>query len=151
MLERRSVRDLRGHHPWRFIGHFEDWTIEFTKDLPAGRWGLTRHVEKTILIRDGLDQAERRSTLAHETGHMLRGPKSTCRRLYEESLVERQAARLLVPSVRRIGHALAWAEADHEIAADVLWIDERMLHARLSTLAPAERTWLDEQLDHILV
>lgn len=151
MLERRSVRDHRGHHPWRYIGHFEDWTIEFTNDMPAGRWGLTRHHERKILIRDGLDQAERRSTLAHETGHMLRGIRSSCCRLYEESLVERQAARLLVPSVRRIGHALAWADADHELAADILWVDERMLHARLSTLAPAERAWLVEQLALILV
>lgn len=151
MLERRAVRDHRGHHPWRFIGQLEDWTIRFTDDLPVGRWGVTRHIEKTIIIREGLDQAERRSTLAHETGHVLRGPRSTCRRLYEESLVERQAARLLAPSVRRIGHALAWTQADHESAAELLWIDERMLHARLSTLAPAERSWLDEQLATILV
>jgi hypothetical protein len=151
MLERRSVRDHRGHHPWRFIGHFDDWKIEFTDDLPSGRWGLTQHLDKRILIHHDLDQAERRSTLAHETGHMLRGPRSVCRRLYEESLVERHAARLLMPSVRRIGHALAWAGAGHELAAELLWVDERLLHARLSTLAPAERAWLDDQLASILI
>lgn len=151
MLDRRRCKDHRGHHPWRYIGLFPEWRVEFTRSLPAGRWGLTLHAEKRILIADGLDQAERRSTIAHETGHVLRGPFSQCVRLREEALVERQAARLLIPSVRRIGHALAWHQADHDKAAHELWVDDGLLHARLSTLAPRERAYLDEQLSTILV
>lgn len=151
MLDRRRCKDHRGHHPWRYIGLFPEWRIDFTSSLPAGRWGLTLHHEKRILIADGLDQAERRSTIAHETGHVLRGPFSHCTRLREETLVERQAARLLLPSVRKIGHALAWHQADHDLAADTLWVDDGLLNTRLSTLAPKERAYLDEQLDTILV
>lgn len=146
---RRAVRDHRGHHPWRFIGLLPDWTVEFTNDLPPGRWGLTRHSEMRILINDGLDVEERRCTIAHETGHALRGPRSTCRRHAEESLVDRQAARLLLPSVKKIAWSLSWHRADHELAAKDLWVDEKMLHARLSTLAPRDRAWLDDQLDII--
>lgn len=151
MLDRRRCRDHRGHHPWRYIGLFPDWRVHFTDRLPEGRWGLTLHREKRIYIAEGLDQAERRSTLAHETGHVIRGPFSHCARLAEEALVERQAARLLIPSVKRIGHALAWHQADHDKAAHDLWVDDSLLQARLSTLAPRERTYLDEQLSTILV
>lgn len=151
MLDRRKIRDRRGHHPWRLIGYFPDWKVEITSELPADHLGLTLHAERRILIRDGLDVAARRSTLCHESGHVLRGPASACHTLYEESLVERQAARLLVPSVQRIGHALAWHRARYDLTARDLWVDEKLLNARLSTLAPAERTWLDEQLATILV
>lgn len=152
MSSRRACRDRRGHHPWRFIGeHFPDWKVEWVNYLPEGRWGLTLHSEKRVLMAEGLDQAERRSTICHEGGHLVRGPFSVCRRLYEESLVERQAARLLMPSVRRIGHALAWSHADYEQTADYLWVDEQLLNVRLSTLAPKERAWLDEQMETILV
>jgi hypothetical protein len=151
MLDRRKIRDHRGHHPWRTIGLLSDWKVEFTADLPPDHFGLTLHGEKRILIQHGLDQESRRSTICHETGHALRGPVSGCHRLYEESLVERQAGRLLMPSVRRLGHALAWHRANYTSTARDLWVDEKLLNARLSTLAPAERSYLDEQLATILV
>lgn len=133
------------------MGLLRDWRVEFTADLPPHHLGLTLHREKRILIQDGLDTEARRSTICHETGHVLRGPHSACHRLYEESLVERQAGRLLVPSVRRLGHALAWHHADYTDTARDLWVDEKLLNVRLSTLAPAERLWLDEQLATILI
>lgn len=151
MLDRRKIRDHRGHHPWRAIGLLPDWTVEFTLDLPHDHLGLTLHDEKRILIRSGLCVAARRATICHEGGHVLRGPTSACHSLYEEALVERQAARLLIPSVQRLGHALAWNRADYERTADDLWVDEKLLNARLSTLAPAERSWLDDQLATILL
>lgn len=148
---RRATRDHRGHHPWRFFATLTDWRLEWTRDLPAGRLGLTLHSERRVLLAEGMDQAERRCTIAHETGHILRGPVSGCHRLREEALVDRQAARLLMPSARKIGHALAWARADYEAAADELWVDEQLLNVRLSTLAPRDRLALHEQLATILV
>lgn len=151
MLDRRKIRDRRGHHPWHTIGLFPDWKVRFTTDLPPDTLGLTLHTDKLVLIRDGLPEEDRRSTICHETGHVLRGPTSSAHHLYEESLVERQAARLLIPSVRRLGHALAWHQADYTRTARDLWVDEKLLNTRLSTLAPQDRLWLDEQLDTILV
>lgn len=151
MLDRRKIRDRRGHHPWRTMGLLKDWRVEFTSNLSEDHLGLTLHAERRVLIRDGLDVAARRSTICHEVGHILRGPVSDCHALYEESLVERQAARLLLPSVQRIGHSLAWHSARVEDTASDLWVDEKLLNARLSTLAPAERSWLDYQLATIIV
>lgn len=151
MLDRRKIRDRRGHHPWRAIGLLPEWRVEFTSDLPPRHLGLTLHREKRILIREGLDVAARRSTICHEGGHVLRGAVSACHSLYEEALVERQAARLLMPTVQRVGHALAWNHAQYDAAARDLWVDEKLLNARLSTLAPSERAWLHEQLATILV
>lgn len=133
MLERSRCRDHRGHHPWWFIGQFPDWQIVFVDYLPNGRWGQTIHRTKKVKILNGLSNEERRSTLAHEIGHVVRGPFSVCHELYEESLVERQAARLLMPSVRKIGHAMAFHHADYEKVAEELWVDIDLFHTRLST------------------
>jgi len=151
MLPRIACRDHRGHHPWMFMGLLVDWKIVFVDWLPDGRWGQTIHEAKLILILNGLTVAERRSTLCHEIGHVLRGPASVCDRLYEESLVERQAARLLLPSVRRIGHALAYNHADYKKTADDLWVDEKQLNIRLSTLPPRDKAWLGDQMASILL
>lgn len=151
MLDRHRCRDHRGHHPWKYIGQFADWRIEWRNDLEEDELGLTLHAEKRILMADDQTQAQRRGTICHEGGHVIRGPFSVCRKLYEESLVERQAARLLLPSVRRIGNALAWHRADYEKTADDLWVDEHLLNVRLSTLAPRERAWLSEQMETILL
>lgn len=151
MLDRRKIRDHRGDHPWRLIGFFPDWNVEITRGLSEDHLGLTLHDERRIPIEDGLDIAARRKTLCHESGHVLRGPASACHALYKEPLVERQAARLSVPSVQRIGHALAWHRARYDHTARDLWVDEKQLNARLPTLAPAERGWLHEQLATILV
>lgn len=151
MLDRRKIRDHRGHHPWNAIGLFRDWRVEFTRDLPPAHLGLTIHAERRVLIKEGLSVEARRSTLCHETGHVLRGTSSACHTLYEESLVERQAGRLLMPSVLRIGHAMAWHRASYAKTAHELWVDEKLLNVRLSTLAPLERAWLNDQLATILI
>ena len=126
--------------------------VPMSRHAPHGiRYSLTLHDEKRVLIHAGLGQAARRDAIAHETGHIMRGPASTCERLREEALVDRQAARLLMPSATHIGHAFAWSRGDHEAAAADLWVSERLLHVRLSTLAPRDREHLDEQLATILI
>lgn len=151
---RRSVRDNRGHHPWRFLGdHFRDWTVKYVprSRLPVGRLGLTRWDLGEVWMAEGQNVADRRSTICHETGHLIRGPFPAWRKVYEEALVDRQAARLLLPSVPDISRALAYNGADYELAAQDLWVDETLLNVRLSTLAPREAARLREQLATILV
>lgn len=148
---RQRDRRLHRHHPWDVFSRLTEWKLEWTDHLPQGTWGKTLHAEKRVLVANGLDQAERRCTIAHETQHILRGPVDAQQRMREELIIDRRVSRLLVPSVKRIGHALAWHHADHELAAEELWVDEAILEVRLSALTPRERGHLDEQLSTILV
>lgn len=146
-------RDRRHHrhHPWREFGKLKDWTLEWTDDLPEGRWGLTIHEEKRVLLLNGMGESERRCTIEHERRHILRGPAPFGLEMKEELLIDRQVARALAPSIRRIGHAMAWHHADYERVAHELWVDEQTLHVRLSSLQPRERGWLKEQMETILL
>lgn len=150
MLPRHHCHDRRGHHPWKFIGQLPEWSVEIVDGGPDF-WGETIHSQRRVLIGDHLDQGERRSVLAHETTHVLHGPQPRARRLHEELEADRNAALLLLPSVRRIGHALAWHRADHDAAAEDLWVSDRLFSVRLSLLTTAERDHLHEQMATILV
>lgn len=147
MRDRRHHR----HHPWRAFGELVDWELEWTDDLPFGTWGLTVWEEKKVLLANGMGESERRCTIEHERRHILRGPAPYGLELHEEVVVHRQVARALMPSIRRVGHALAFHRADIERAAHELWVDEQTLHVRLSSLPAGERAWLDEQLATILI
>lgn len=56
-------------------------------------------------------------------------------------MVDRTASRLLVP-VDALLDAVAWSDDMHELA-DELWVDLKMLLARLEALAPHERVLLE--------
>lgn len=146
---RRS--DHHRHHPWQVFGRLTDWTLEWTDDLPDGTWGRTVFEEMKVLVANGMNEAERRCTIAHETQHILRGPAPADQKLREELIIDRRVSRLLVPSVRRLGHALSWHHAVAEPVADELWVDEKILDVRLAGLTQRERTYLDEQLADILI
>lgn len=147
----RRLYSPHQHHPWRVFSHLTDWKLIWTDDLPAGRLGRTVCSENKVYLAKGMDQAERRCTIAHETQHILRGPFPASRRLQEELTIDRKVARLLMPSVKRVGHALAFHRADVEQAADELWVDEPILNVRLSALGPRGRERMHEQLATILV
>lgn len=132
------------HHPWRAFRELVDWTLEWAH-LPPGVWGVTDFETRTVTLRHGLNQAERRCTIAHETQHILRGPVPPSGEAREEATVDRNAARLLLPDVRVIGEALAWATCLDE-AADELWVDPLILAARLHALHPAEQAYLRRRL-----
>jgi hypothetical protein len=138
------------HHPWRVFSTLTDWRLKWAV-LPGDVFGHTCYRTKTVTLAEGLTQAERRCTIAHETQHILRGPFAPADRLREELHIDRTVARLLAPSVRRVAHAMAFHHADIERSADELWIDEPTLHVRLSSLEPGERRYLDEQLATILI
>lgn len=133
------------HHPWRAFRDLVDWTLEWAH-LPPGVWGVTDFESRTVTLRHGLSQAERRCTIAHETQHILRGPCHSTMEAWEEATVDRHAARLLLPDVRAVGEALAWASCLDE-AADELWVDTLILEARLRALHPAERAYLRQRLE----
>ena len=132
------------HHPWRAFRALADWTLKWAH-LPDGIWGETCWESKTVTIAHGLNEAERRCTIAHETQHVLRGPVPEHMGAREEVHVDRNAARLLMPDIEVVGETLAWALSLEE-AADDLWVDPEMLAVRLRSLHPAERAYLRERL-----
>lgn len=123
-------------HPWRRLRALTDWTLHWAH-LEPGVWGLTDHHARTITLDRRLTQVERRCTLAHELEHVAGH--------HDETVCDRNAARSLLPDVRRVGEALAWAHSLEE-AADELWVDEPTLRARLEHLHPAERHYLRRRL-----
>lgn len=138
------------HHPWRRFAGFTDWRLRWTDELEDGVWGRTLFSQRTVLLAHGLDQAERRCTIAHETQHIIRGPlppeARDGNRRREELAIDRLVGRLLIPDVQVLGEALTWARGDRAAAADELWVDTQLLEVRLSTLTPAESAWLGARL-----
>lgn len=124
------------YHPWRAFRALSDWTLLWAA-LPAGILGLTDHRTRTVILAHGLTQVERRCTIAHETEHAL-GER-------REIVADRNAARLLLPDIKAIGEALAWAHSLEE-AAEELWVDEATLRVRLDALHPAEVHFLRRRL-----
>lgn len=124
--------DRHPPHPWRVLRAMTDWTLHFAH-LPSGICGMTLIEERAIVLAHGLTQAERRCTLQHELEHAAGE--------VDDQECDRSAARTLLPDVRVMGDALAWATSLEE-AADELWVDEDTLMTRLSCLHPAERGYL---------
>lgn len=129
-------------HPWRRLRDLAHVRLLWHDGGPAG---LTRFAEQTISLRRGMSYAERRTTILHECLHIERGPALSSLADREELRVERETARLLLPDIRAVGEALAWAR-DVAEAADELAVDVAALTTRLTALHPAERAYLTRRL-----
>lgn len=140
------------HHPWRVFSRLTDWRLRWA-ELPDGHYGRTCWRTRTVTIAEGLSQAERRCTIAHETQHIYRGPLphevGRVGHLREELTIDRTVARLLTPSIIAVTDALAWARGDHEQAADELWVDDLTLQVRLSSLGATERAYVEQRLAEV--
>lgn len=131
-------------HPWRVLRSLTHITLVWHD---GGHMGETDHEAGTISLRRGMTWAERRSTVIHECLHVLRGPTLDTLEDREELRVEKESARWLLPDIKVVGEALAWAHSREE-AADELGVDERTLAIRLRYLHPAERGYLHERLEN---
>ena len=129
-------------HPWRRLRELTHVRLLWHDDGPAG---LTRFAEQTISLRRGMTYAERRTTILHECLHIERGPALSTLAAREELRVERETARLLMPDVKALGEALAWAH-DLDEAAEELAVDLAALRTRLGNLHPAEAHYLRSRL-----
>lgn len=132
------------YHPWRDARDREHLNITFER-LADGRRGCLRG--DRIAINTGDDQAQRRSTLAHELVHDERRvfPTDRVLRAREELTVERIAARRLI-QLDALVDALLWARDARETAAE-LWVDLPMLVTFIRSLTDTERTWINEQME----
>ena len=126
---------MRERHP--------DVTIICDVELQDGLLGCTDHDERIIWLDSRLSQRERRCTLAHEIGHLHRGPVPTdpIQAALEERLIDEWASRQLIDGCA-LAAAFRWSPHYAEVAEE-LWVDEHMLRARL-------RCMTDEEQDMVL-
>lgn len=136
------------HHPWRRFRELTEWTLRWAR-LPDNAWGETCFDTRTVTLSPDLNQAERRCTIAHETQHIIRGAAPAGMERWEEEMVDRNVARILLPDVKAVGEALAWADQNLVEAAGELWVDEFILASRLRYLHPSERAYLRQRLQDV--
>src|SRR3954463_14294141 len=130
MRPREPAGASLAHDPWRRFGELSAWTLRWA-ELPPGVMGSTCHRTRTVTLALGMSQAERRCTIAHETEHIEHGPVAPHETRREELIVDRLVARLLIPDLRELVDALAWARGHLETAADTLWVDDYGLQGPL--------------------
>lgn len=135
-------------NPWRRLRALVDWTLHWHHPDDDGRMGVTRFDAQSISLRADLTWEQRRCTILHECLHAEHGPVLTTHYARHELQVRRQTARLLLPDVRAIGEAMAWAR-DNAEAAYELDVDLGVLRDRLRWLHPSERHYLTRRLEEI--
>ena len=91
--------------------------------------------DHTIWLDPRQRQAQRRSSLAHELEHLVRGHRG-CQAPAVERLVEEAAARTLIDADDLL-QAFAWTSDPQELA-DELHVDVDMIQARLRSLTDDE-------------
>lgn len=134
-----------GIHPWRRLRALAHITLVWHDDGPMGETDFEAGV---ISLRRGMSQAERRSTILHECLHVERGPVPMGLADKEEERVCRHTAQELLPDVRAIADALAWARWNLVEAAEELWVDVDTLACRLATMThPAERAYMRQRFE----
>lgn len=135
-------------HPWRRLAALVDWELRWHRPDEDARPGFTRHEERAISLRVDLSWAQRRCTVLHECLHAEHGPVLDVLEERHELSVRRETARLMLPSIRVVGEAMAWALCTEE-AADELGVDVGVLRDRLRWLHPAERHYLIRRLEEV--
>ncbi|WP_235738948.1 hypothetical protein [Nocardioides alcanivorans] len=135
-------------NPWRRLRALGDWTLHWHDPLADARMGVTRYAARQISLRADLTWEQRRCTILHECLHAEHGPVLAGHYDRHENAVRRETARLMLPDVRAIGEAMAWAR-DNDEAAYELNVDAGVLRDRLRWLHPAERHYLTRRLEEI--
>lgn len=134
--------------PWRYWRTRHPDVAVYETELAGDLLGCVDVEGRRIWLDSRLTAAEKRSTLAHEFGHLERGsvcdPAAECT---EEKAVEAWAANKLIDA-HALARALQWSCRPDEIAEE-LWVDEHMVRARLRTLTDAEQDLVLRALEHM--
>lgn len=138
-----------GIHPWHRLRALGDsWVLRWHSPEEDPDPGFTDHDERVISLRTDLTWTERRCTVLHECLHAEHGAVLDVFYERHEKAVRRETARLLLPSIKPVGEALAWALSPEE-CADELMVDVGVLRDRLRWLHPAERHYLTRRLEEV--
>jgi len=133
-------------NPWRRLRALSHVTLVWRDELPGGVDGLTIFESNEILMRNGMEQAQRRSILTHELIHVERGAYPRWREPHEERLVCAAASRRLI-TLEQLADALLWCYDPWE-AAEHLHVDVPTVLARLEGLSEGEVRELNARLDY---
>ena len=128
--------------PWDLLRSLAHITLAWHDGGPMGR---ATHSTQTISLRRGMTWEERRCTVQHELNHLEVGPVPLGLRAKDEELVRRRTALQMIPDIRPVGEAIAWALCEEE-AAEELGVDVCVLRYRLRHMSPMERAWLTHRL-----
>jgi hypothetical protein len=133
--------------PWRRLRALSGWELRWHRPEDDADLGFTLFDERVVSLRTNLTWEEQRCTLLHECLHAEWGPTLVGVLAERQELrVRRETARLLLPSIREVGEALAWALSLAEAAVE-LSVDADVLRDRLRWLDPAERRYLRARAD----
>lgn len=138
-----SRMTLGPFNPWRRLRSLTHVELRWHD---GGPMGFTDHAEQTISLRRGMTFEERRCTVDHECEHVENGPQPYGLRAKEEEQVRRNTALRMIPDIRPVGDAIAWALSEAE-AAEELGVDVYVLRYRLKHMSPMERAWLRHRLE----
>jgi Zn-dependent peptidase ImmA (M78 family) len=124
--------------PWRHLREHYPHVVVYEHEMPPGYLGCVDPEKGIIWLDSRLTQAERRSVLAHELGHLERGPAPAGEHAdpVEERAVDVWAARKLI-AIHDLAAAFGWSDHPAEIAEE-LWVNVHMLNVRLETMTQAE-------------
>lgn len=136
------VSEVSAPHPWRILRELAHVTLQWHE---GGKMGRVNHASQTVSLRRGMSWEERRCSLLHELLHLENGPQPLGLKDKEEESVRRATARIMLPDIRAVGEALAWAHTPME-AAEELGVDLYVLRKRLRHLHPSELAYLERRL-----
>ncbi|WP_416565119.1 ImmA/IrrE family metallo-endopeptidase [Nocardia testacea] len=128
------------YDPFEDLLHRTGYTVGFAPDLPASDAWLIAD-ERTILINELLDPAQRRSMCAHMLAHvdlghpadLAPGDHTVCREVEAQQL----AARRLI-ELPDLSWALAHVSAEAELIAQQLGVTVSLLAKRMKNLVAEE-------------
>lgn len=130
-------------NPWRALRELAHVELRWHD---GGKMGRTIHGEAAISLRRGMTWEQRRCTVQHELLHVENGPQPAGLAAKEEERVRRDTALLMIPDMRPVGEAIAWALSEEEAAVE-LGVDIAVLRYRLKHMSPMERSWLNHRLE----
>lgn len=130
-------------NPWRGLRDREHVTLSTHVGGPMGK---TNHDDQEISYRVGLTWEERRCTIEHECRHIDDGPQPVGLRAKNEERIRRDTAEAMIPDIRPVADAIAWALSEEEAAME-LGVDVYVLRYRLKHMSPMEKAWLKHRLE----
>lgn len=133
-------------NPWQLLRGCWPLTCVHA-DLPPGEQARLYPGLNVIMLGRHLNQAERRSSLAHEMAHWVLDDRADLddrggRR--QERCADDMAARWLI-GLDELAAAMLWSRDETELA-DELWVDVPTVRARLAALTDAEKDIIERRV-----